>query len=174
MSIGKRLRLLRESKGLSQGDFAKILNIARTTYSGYETETREPDICSIIKFADFYSVSIDYLFGREIKREQNVVTNKNEIALRLKKSRELKGFSQIEVSKLTGISNKTISGYENGISEPDLITISKLSYLYGVSIDWIVNGVQYKNEVNSIDLEEQLRNCKAILHKFKELADQIN
>jgi len=173
MSIGERLRYLRESIGLSQGDLAKTLNIARTTYSGYENDIREPDFHFIIKIADFYNVTLDFLFGRQLKEEQIVAPKKEEISLRLKKSRELKGLSQREVSKLSGINNKTISGYENNVSEPDLLTISKLASIYGVSVDWIINGVHFKNDNYNGALEEQLKHSRELLLKFKELAEQI-
>ncbi|WP_258042495.1 helix-turn-helix domain-containing protein [Paenibacillus sp. UNC499MF] len=81
MSIGERLRYLRESIGLSQGDLAKTLNIARTTYSGYENDIREPDFHFIIKIADFYNVTLDFLFGRQLKEEQIVAPKKEEISL---------------------------------------------------------------------------------------------
>jgi DNA-binding XRE family transcriptional regulator len=45
----------------------------------------------------------------------------------LKEARKSKGLSQVEVMRLTNINNKTLSGYENGISEPDLETILILS-----------------------------------------------
>ena len=59
-----RLRGLREQRGLSQGEAAKRIGIARTTYSNYEAGNREPDIDTLIRMADFYDVSIDYLVGR--------------------------------------------------------------------------------------------------------------
>lgn len=52
-------------------------------------------------------------------------------ALRL--AREKKGLTQKQVMALTGINNKTLSGYENGVSEPDMDTLDTLLKLYGVS-----------------------------------------
>ena len=43
--------------------------------------------------------------------------------------------SQIKVMELTGINNKTLSGYENGVSQPDIQTFVVLAKLYGFSID---------------------------------------
>ena len=48
---------------LSQKDIAKILNIAQTTYSGYETENREMSYELLTKVALFYNTSIDYILG---------------------------------------------------------------------------------------------------------------
>lgn len=62
--LGKRLGKLRDEKGLSQGELAKRLGIARTTYSGYENNAREPDQKTLDKLATFFDVSVDYLLGR--------------------------------------------------------------------------------------------------------------
>ncbi len=53
----------------------------------------------------------------------------------LKATREDLDLSQVKVMELTGINNKTLSGYENGVAEPDLQTLSILARLYGFSID---------------------------------------
>lgn len=58
-----RLKDLREDKDLFQKDIAKILNIAQTTYSGYETGNREMSYELLIKVALFYNTSIDYILG---------------------------------------------------------------------------------------------------------------
>lgn len=63
---------------------------------------------------------------------------KSMIANRLQKARNDKGLNQTEVYKLTGINNKTLSGYENKVSEPDLETLTILATLYGVSTDYLL------------------------------------
>jgi transcriptional regulator with XRE-family HTH domain len=68
--IASRLRELRMKQGLSQEELAKILNIARTTYSGYEKGDREPDFELLIKIANYYDVSLDYLFARDYQRSE--------------------------------------------------------------------------------------------------------
>ena len=57
-------------------------------------------------------------------------------ALRL--ARERLGLTQTEVMRLTGINNKTLSGYENGVSEPDLQTLTALLRLYRASADQLL------------------------------------
>lgn len=59
----KRLKDLREDKDLSQKELGKILNMAQTTYSGYETGNRDVPNDLLIKLALFYNTSIDYILG---------------------------------------------------------------------------------------------------------------
>ena len=58
-----RIRNLREDEDLTQEDLAKILNISQTTYSRYESGSLDLPSQSLIKLAEFYSVSVDYLLG---------------------------------------------------------------------------------------------------------------
>ena len=66
----RRLKGLREEKNLNQSDIAKILNISQRTYSYYENG-RDIPILLLIKLADFYNVSIDYLLNRTNIRKIN-------------------------------------------------------------------------------------------------------
>lgn len=59
-----RLKELRQAKGLNQKEAAQILGIAQPTLSGWETGRTQIDRENLMKVADFYEVSLDYLFGR--------------------------------------------------------------------------------------------------------------
>ncbi|MGE7114728.1 helix-turn-helix domain-containing protein [Lysinibacillus sp. NPDC047702] len=59
---------------------------------------------------------------------------------RLKLARQNSGLKQIQVKERTQINNKTLSGYENDVSEPDLTTLTVLAELYGVSLQWLSTG----------------------------------
>lgn len=59
-----RLKLLREEKKLTQGDIAKILNITTAAYSYYENEKRDMTPDTILKLADYFNVSTDFLLGK--------------------------------------------------------------------------------------------------------------
>lgn len=67
MAIEKRLRQLREEKGLSQAELGKILNISRGAISHYEMGKRVPDGEMQEQIANFFHVSLDYLNEREHK-----------------------------------------------------------------------------------------------------------
>ena len=59
----KRIKDLREDKDLFQKDIAKILGMAQTTYSGYETGNRNVPNELLIQLAKFYNTSTDYILG---------------------------------------------------------------------------------------------------------------
>ena len=59
------LKNARLKKGIKAIDLAKALNVSKQTISNWENGKRNPDLDTLIKLADFYEVSLDYLVGRE-------------------------------------------------------------------------------------------------------------
>ena len=68
MFLGERIKLLREIKGISQTKLAKDLYIGRSTISEYESGIKQPPISALVKIADYFDVSLDYLAGRTDKK----------------------------------------------------------------------------------------------------------
>ena len=58
------LRAIREDKDIKQKDIAKYLNVSQNTYSQYETGIISLTAEVLIKLANYYDVSIDYLLDR--------------------------------------------------------------------------------------------------------------
>lgn len=58
-----RIRDVREDKELTQKQLSQILNCTQQTYSRYETGEITIDIFNLIKLANFYNTSTDYLLG---------------------------------------------------------------------------------------------------------------
>lgn len=66
--VFKNLRAIREDNDLRQSDIAKMLNVSQNTYSQYETGVIALTAEVLIKLADYYNVSVDYLLDRTDKK----------------------------------------------------------------------------------------------------------
>lgn len=66
--LAKRLKLCRKEKGLTQNQVAIYCDITEKAYQNYELMTREPKLEILIRIADFYKVSLDWLTGRTDQR----------------------------------------------------------------------------------------------------------
>lgn len=90
----------------------------------------------------------------------------------LKAMREDLDLTQTEVMKKTGINNKTLSGYENNVAEPDLRTLSVLAELYGFSVDTMLG---LNNDEEKSASERVLLKCFRALSESdkKKLIDDI-
>ena len=62
--LSERLKSCRKAKGLTQQQAAIYCDITEKAYQNYELMTREPKLAILIRIADLYEVSIDYLVGR--------------------------------------------------------------------------------------------------------------
>ncbi|WP_144459951.1 helix-turn-helix domain-containing protein [Bacillus pumilus] len=70
--LGKRITYLRKQAGLTQVELAKKLNVSRSALSQYELGTREPNYDLLIKIANFFEVTTDYLLtGKELNASSN-------------------------------------------------------------------------------------------------------
>ncbi len=58
------IKNLREDRDLRQREVAAVLNVSQNTYSQYENGVIELTASNLIKLAEFYGVSVDYLLGR--------------------------------------------------------------------------------------------------------------
>ena len=99
----ERLKELREGKGLLQKDIAELLGVDRTTYVKYEKGVNEPSNDNLLKLADFFGVTTDYLLGRE----QNI-SSPNNLDLSERQMKVLNAYTshpemQSAVDKLLGI-----------------------------------------------------------------------
>jgi transcriptional regulator with XRE-family HTH domain len=63
-TFGQRLRDLREKRGLAQKEVGALLDVTISTIGKYESGERTPAPDAIVKLADFFQVSADYLLGR--------------------------------------------------------------------------------------------------------------
>lgn len=67
-----KLKELRLIKGLSQQEVADYLHCSAVSYSRYETGNRSPSLDLLIKMADCFDVTLDYLLGRQHIAEQSL------------------------------------------------------------------------------------------------------
>lgn len=69
-----KLKELHQIKGLSQQEVADYLHYSAVSYSRYETGNRSPSLDLLIKMADCFDVTLDYLLDRQHISEQGLIT----------------------------------------------------------------------------------------------------
>ena len=147
--VVKNLRASRENYlFLKQKDIALILNVSFQTISNWENERDIIPIKRLIKYADFFNLSLDFLFGTN-----NNVYNSNPINIDLKsiganllKLRKLNNMSQTDIIKKLNISKSSYSDYENGKRLIPTIVIYGLTTIYKpFSIDALFNRQKQDN-----------------------------
>ena len=67
----QRIQDLRTDADMSQKQLSEILHISQRSYSHYETGSRNIPVEMLIRLANYYDISVDYLVGRTDKTEMN-------------------------------------------------------------------------------------------------------
>ena len=62
--LGKTIKELRLQQGLSQRHLGEKLSVCNQTVSFWESGKREPDLDTLIRIADYFGVSVDFLLGK--------------------------------------------------------------------------------------------------------------
>ena len=68
ISFSEKLKKIRTKSGYTQQDFSDFLKVSRVYISDLETGRKTPHIKFIIKMAEYFDLSIDWLLGRELKQ----------------------------------------------------------------------------------------------------------
>ena len=71
MIFNERLKALRKEKGLTQAEAADKLSIAYRNYQRLEADGNTPNFVNLVRIAELFDVSMDYLAGRTDIREVN-------------------------------------------------------------------------------------------------------
>ena len=131
--IGKQLKFLRELKRKSQQEVCSILNIEQSTLANYENDKRVPKIDILIKLAEYYDVSVDFLLG--LKKIGTVNWN-------IKQKAKEKGFSYEEVLDRTCINKERFNLLWYGDVQPVAEELIRFSEVLDVSIDFLLDNSQ--------------------------------
>ncbi len=62
--LGKKIKFLRNEQGITQDQLADYINVSRQSVWGYENNSVEPSLNVLVKIADVFNVSLDYLLCR--------------------------------------------------------------------------------------------------------------
>lgn len=93
------LSIARQNAHITQTELAKQLGVAKNTVSQWECGKREPDIQTLIRIADIYNVTLDYLCDHEIKNMLDLTSIPNQL---VKIIEVAKNFDRIKLANLQG------------------------------------------------------------------------
>lgn len=135
-----KLAMLRQKKDLTQRELAKILGVGKSTYARWETQEEIIPLWHLVKFCEYFKVSMDYILG--ISNVNNY--NKNDytkkidrvtIGNNIKFLRKQYKLTQRDLAQLLNTSQSTICAYENGKTLVLTAFIYSLAYTFKGSVD---------------------------------------
>lgn len=134
----KRLRETRENLDLKQIDLTDLFGITYSTISGWETGKDTIPLKQLIKYANKYNYSLDYLLGLTDKNIEykDLKINLNTLATNLRKKRKQYGKTQQQIADIINTSQSSYAHYENARYLMPLNFLYNLSKIYNdLSVD---------------------------------------
>lgn len=172
--LASNLKHLRLTNGKTLKDLAEVVDKTDVAIHYWEDGSREPNSIDLFKLAEYYNVKIDDLVKSDLR-----IANKNAIirvSLYLPNNvyylRNKIGISEEDLASQLGYSKESINELENGHKRADLYDVAKLSKIFNVSADDLLNKDLGKNEkytkeetkekitkiLDNSDLEENKKN----------------
>ena len=140
MSVfAEQLKTLRKKNSLTQKELAEKVGVKQNSYANWENGNREPNIEMLVRIADYFDVSLDYLLGGKMK---NIT---EEFSLCLKKLRMKRKLSQKQIAEELKISQQQYSKWEGGIITPNAETLVRLADYLDVSVDYLLGRKRERN-----------------------------
>ena len=144
MMYKERLKGLRERMGKNQIEIANILNIDRSQYGKYENEYTTIPIKHLNTLANYFNVSLDYMFSLTNNKQYN--NSKNDINLlesgkRLKEFRKENKITQTKLANFLTTSFSNVSAYERSINIISTTYLYAICKKYNISADYLLGKI---------------------------------
>lgn len=130
--LNEKIKKLRTDSNLTQAELAKNINITRSALSLYELGKREPDTKTLIKIANYFDVSTDYLLGNSKISMKN--TEQNFISEKISKLRKESNLSVNRLANLSGLSQGFVRQIELGEKNPTVESLRLICEALNISL----------------------------------------
>ena len=138
--IDNNLKYCREELEMTQKELGYVFGVSESTVSGWENNHDTMPLNKMIKFANMYHYSLDYICG--LTRKNNYIKldkmDKVKIGKKLKEIRIKLGLTQKDISSECSISQTTYSNYETGLYLITSLSLYIICKEHNLSMDQIV------------------------------------
>ena len=130
--FGNKLKEIRTNSNVKQIELANYLGVRNTTISAWETGDNEPDLTTVVKIANFFHVTTDYLLDNVNDLSQIIGNN-------LRVARINAGYTQKEIAEKLHTKQTIYSRYETGKLQLDYEKITLLCKIYQIDSTKLFN-----------------------------------
>jgi len=177
--LGERLKKLRKESGLTLDQLSSQLGIARTTLSGYESGRREPNMETILRIADLFNVSIDWLFGRTNSKGEAFLMNEKDTVMSEEDKKEVTEMLKKildEQDKILGMHRSAKDVMEERLKLNETMlnsTASRISEAVFENVDIKLGGWIQRIERDIKDIREMITRLENKQDKMVEVLIQL-
>lgn len=163
--IGKKIKLIRQTKNITREDLAKKLNISYSSIEKYEQGLRGFRVEITNKFAEALGVTINTLL-----KDENISLGEN-----IKKLRKNKGLSQKQLAEILNLSEITIRRYEKCSNIPTIETLDKIAIALDVPLNELLGTNATTNDIEKkIGTSLNEGDKKKVVNNFTEVVEILD
>ncbi|MGL5068430.1 MAG: helix-turn-helix domain-containing protein [Sarcina sp.] len=165
-TFGKRLKHLRTSHNFTQDKLAENFSINNTSISRYENGVQFPELDLLIKIADFFNVSLDYLLCRSDKK------NISEIDVQSDSTKKINEFLKIanQLPSMEKLKTNLKNNSNHDWTKHELLLLISYLDILGINITRILKVIQtHKSKDNSIIFDTLAEELVFIMEQAPEL-----
>ncbi len=137
INFGESLNEILSSRNISVNDFAKAIDISRSTVYSWLRNATEPNLSALVASADHLQCTVEFLIGRSSDESPIVGRNYPLFAQRIRDVMKESGISSYRLRKISKYDGSYFYHWEHG-SEPLLSTLLELSKLFDCTIDHLI------------------------------------
>ena len=137
-NFAESLAELISEKNLTPAQFADEIGCGRGTISRYLHAQKMPKVSLLVRIADYFQYSTDYLLGREIEKYPRIFQTCPSFKERLPVLCKQLNVTKYRLQKETGIAESAIYNWQNGSESPNLENILKIADKFGCSVDFVI------------------------------------
>ena len=163
--IGKKIKLIRQTKNITREDLAKKLNISYSSIEKYEQGLRGFRVEITNKFAEALGVTINTLL-----KDESISLGEN-----IKKLRKNKGLSQKQLAEILNLSEITIRRYEKCSNIPTIKTLDKIAIALDVPLNELLGTNATTNDIEKkIGTSLNEGDKKKVVNNFTEVVEILD
>lgn len=117
---------------------AENIGISASRITDYIKHDKLPTVENLIKLADYFNCSTDYLLGREYEQTHEKYKTPAPFSERLQFLKKLYGYTHKEIYSAEGISNSRYFEWLNGKRQPSVDSVIALADFFGCSVDFVL------------------------------------
>lgn len=137
-NFAESLAELITENNLTPSTLADEIGCGRGTISRYLHAQKMPRISLLVRIADYFQCSTDYLLGRETEKYPRVFSPCPAFQDRLPVLCQQLNVTKYRLQKETGIAESAIYNWQNGTESPNLENVLKIADTFGCSVDFVI------------------------------------
>lgn len=138
--INNNIKYIREKLEMTQEELGLVFGVTGATVSGWENNNDTMPLPKMVKLANMYHYSLDYITGLSRKNDYSLIKklDKKEVGNKLKVIRQKLGLTQKQIADECMITQQSYSLYENGKTLVTSLVLYTICYNHKLSIDKIL------------------------------------